>query len=225
MPEHLRALVVILVLAVAVFALAKAPITAQACAAQDFVRRRNLWFALTLAAFLAHNFWVFAAIASIALVIAVRNESNRFALYMGVMLVRPRMSASIPGFGLINDLFAVDPLRLLALFVLLPTYLVLRKQPGVEPFGKLLPDKFLLAYLVLSLVLTLEYRTFTAVFRTSVLYAFTDTFLIYYCASRSLRSIEAYRDARATLDDQTTRRGNRTRVTGESNCHRWEFGG
>jgi len=24
----------------------------------DFARRRNLWFALTLVAFLAHNFWI-----------------------------------------------------------------------------------------------------------------------------------------------------------------------
>ena len=59
MPEHLRALIVILVLATTVFAFAHRP----ACTITkvgDYTRRRNLWFALTLAAFLAYNFWVYA---------------------------------------------------------------------------------------------------------------------------------------------------------------------
>ncbi len=194
MPEHLRALVFILLLAGAVFLLAKSPITALANSAQDFTRRRNLWFALVLAAFLAHNFWLFAIIASAAIVIAVRAEPNRFALYMGVMLALPRLAASIPGLGIVNDLFIVEPLRLLSLFVLLPTYLRLRKEPDVVPFGRLLCDKLLLAYLALDLLLSLPHRTFTAVVRESVFYAFTDTVLIYYVASRSLKTLKDYRD-------------------------------
>lgn len=195
MPEHLRALVVILLLAGVVFVLAKSPITALANSPQDFARRRNLWFALTLSAFLAHNFWIFAIVASVALIVATRAEPNRFALYMGVMLALPRLAASIPGLGIVNDLFVVEPLRLLSLFVLLPTYLSLRKQPDVVPFGRLLCDKLLLGYLLLDLLLSLPYRTFTAVVRESVFYAFTDTFLIYYVASRSLKTLKDYRDA------------------------------
>jgi len=194
-PEHLRALVFILLLAGVVFALAKSPITALANSPQDFARRRNLWFALTLSAFLAHNFWLFAIVASVALIVATRAEPNRFALYMGVMLALPRLAASIPGLGIVNDLFVVEPLRLLSLFVLLPTYLSLRKQPDVVPFGRLLCDKLLLGYLLLDLVLSLPHGTFTAVLRHSVFYAFTDTFLIYYVASRSLKTLKDYRDA------------------------------
>ncbi len=195
MPEHLRALVVILVLSAVVFAFAKAPITAQACSIEDFKRRRNMWFAFTLAAFLAHNYWVFAALLCIALIYAMRTETNPFALYMALMLCLPRLAAPIPGMGLMNELFIVEPLRLLALFVLLPAYLKLRKQPGVEPFGQLLCDKFLIGFLALEVVLTLPYRTFTSVLRDSVFYAFTNTFLLYYVASRSLRSVKAFRDA------------------------------
>ena len=58
MPEHLRALVVILFLSVTVFKLAERPITAVAISLRDYRRRRNLWFAIMLIAFFAHNFWV-----------------------------------------------------------------------------------------------------------------------------------------------------------------------
>jgi hypothetical protein len=195
MPEHLRALVFILAVAVLIFTVTKAPITAQACTAPDYNRRRNLWFGLTLAAFLAHNFWLFVIVASSLIFVASRAETHRFALYMGVLLTLPRLSASIPGFGVVNDLFAVEPLRLLSLFILLPAYLALRQQPDTVPFGRYLPDKLLLGYLALDLLLSLPNRTFTAVLRESVFYAFTDTFLIYYVASRSLRRIEDFRDA------------------------------
>ena len=195
MPEHLRALVVILVLATAVFALAKAPITAQACSAQDFVRRRNLWFVLTLAAFLAHNFWLYVLVACCALAVAVRAESNRYALYLGLILALPQLVAQIPGLGIVNQLFEVSQLRILALVVLLPTYLTLRGQPGVEPFGKLLTDKLLLCSFALKFFLLVPHATFTVVLRECILYAFTDIFLTYYVASRSLRTVKAFRDA------------------------------
>lgn len=195
MPEHLRALVVILVLSTPVLLLAKAPITAQACAPEDFARRRNLWFALTLTAHLAHNFWVFALIAAFMLLHAVRSESNRFAMYMALMLALPHLSGSIPGFGIVNELFAVTPLRLLSLCVLLPAYLHLRKQPGTERFGSNLCDKLLFAYLLLEVVITLPYRTVPSILRDSVFYAFTDIFLMYYVASRGLTNIKAFRDA------------------------------
>ena len=71
MPEHLRALAFILVLATAVFIFARTPACAMACAGKDFERRRNLWFGLTLAAFLSHNFWVYLFAAIVMLVAAV----------------------------------------------------------------------------------------------------------------------------------------------------------
>lgn len=195
MPLHLRALVVILVFAVAVFVLAKAPITAQACSEQDFIRRRNLWFALTLSVFLAHNFWIFILIASCVLAFAMRTETNRFALYLSVVLAVPHLSAQLPGLGVFDQLFTVSQLRMLALVVLLPTYLALRKRPGVEPFGQLLCDKLLLCSFGLQIALTLQHTTFTNLLREEFLYTFTDIFLVYYVASRSLRTLKAFRDA------------------------------
>ena len=195
MPEHLRALVVILVIAIAVWIIAKVPFTTYVCTATDFKRRRNLWFVLTLTAFLAHNFWLFALFIGIVLTWSMRAEPNRYALFLGLMLVLPYFGRPISGMGIVNELFTVTQLRLLALVILLPTWLVLRRQPGVEPFGSLLADKLLLAMFALEVILTLPERTVTSVVRDSVLYKFTDVFLTYYVASRSLRSIGAFRDA------------------------------
>lgn len=195
MPEHLRALVFILAISFAVFALAKKPITAQACSVEDFKLRRNLWLVLTLSAFLAHNYWLFVGIASFALLYAGKRDSNRFALYLAVMLCLPRLAASIPGFGLMKELFVIEPLRMLSLLLLLPLYLSLRKKPGVEPFGQLLCDKLLIGMFLLEVFLTLPYRTFTSVIRDSVFYEFTNVFLLYYAGSRSLRTLKDFRDA------------------------------
>ena len=72
MPVHLRALVVILVLATAVLAFVKAPACALAITPKDFERRRNLWFAITLAAFLAHNFWIYIIVVAALLLLAAQ---------------------------------------------------------------------------------------------------------------------------------------------------------
>lgn len=195
MPEHLRALVVILALTTTVFVFAKKSITTQACRVEDYERRRNVWFALTLSAFLAHDFWLFLLIASLTLMLTMRVERNHFALFLGLVLVLPPISASISGLGVFNKLFAIHPVRLLALAVLLPAYLTLRRTAKTESFGRMTCDKLLLGYLGLSAVLNLPFGTFTNVLREAVFYPFVDIFLPYYVASRGLRTITAFRDA------------------------------
>lgn len=195
MPEHLRALVVILVLAGAVFAAARPLACAAAMPDKDFARRRNAWFALTLAAFLAHNFWIFVVFATALLVFAVLSEGNKLALYFFVLFAVPAIDAEIPGFGLVEHLFVIDYLRLLALAILLPAWLVLRMRPEAEPFGRSSADKLLLAYLVLQFCLQLPHTTLTETLRRGVFYAFVDVFLPYYVASRGARHLAALREA------------------------------
>lgn len=195
MPEHLKALVYILVLAVGVFAFARAPATALAMSRTEFERRRNLWFAVTLTAFLAHNFWVYIIIAGILLYRAQMRETNRLALYFFLLFALPTIPAEISGLGVISMLFEIDYVRLLALTVLLPAYLSLRKKPETTPFGRLLPDKLLAASMVLTVALMFEHRTITSILRDGFFYAFIDIFLPYYVASRALRSMEEFRNA------------------------------
>src|SRR5262245_14551757 len=195
MPEHLRALVVLLVLAGASFALARPLACAAAMTDADFVRRRNLWFALTLAAFLAHSFWLFVAFAGALLLLSLPAERNVLALYYFVLFAVPAISAEIPGFGMMEHFFRIDYLRLLALAVLLPAFLSLRTRPDVEPLGRTLADKLLLAYLVLQFVLQLPHETLTETLRVRAFYAFTDIVLPYYVASRWPRDLASFRDA------------------------------
>jgi O-antigen ligase len=195
MPEHLRALLIILVLSSAVFALAKTPACAMACAAADFERRRNLWFGITLAAFLAHNFWIFIVVAAALLLFALPQEPNKLAMFFFLLFAVPLIPADIPAFGLINFLFTIDYARLLALVVLLPAFVSLLDQPDSERLGRPLPDKLLAGFLVLVFLLHLRVDTFTNALRHGVFYAFIDIFLPYYVASRSLKDLRGFRDA------------------------------
>ncbi len=195
MPEHLKALVVILILATTVFAFAKAPACALAFTSGDFARRRNLWFAITFTVFLAHNFWIYVFFVVALLLIAQSRETNKLAMFFFVLFAVPAIDAQITGLGIIAHFFTIDYIRLLTLTVLLPAFLSLRKQPDNGQFGRLLPDKLIVGYVVLNFLLMLTVSTFTNTLRHGVFYAFIDIFLPYYVASRSLKNLQGYRDA------------------------------
>jgi O-antigen ligase len=193
MPEHLRALVFILALSGVVFAFARRP-ACELIEYADFARRRNAWFGITLAAFLAHNFWIYALVAGLLLINWSSRESNRVALYFAVLFAVPTASAQIPGLGLVNYLIALDHLRLLALVILLPAYLNLLGKSDTVRFGRTAPDKILLLYLLLQIILQLRETSLTDTLRQA-LYLFTDVFLPYFVISRSLRSLTDFRHA------------------------------
>jgi O-antigen ligase len=193
MPEHLRALIVILVLATTVFAFAHRP----ACAitkAGDYTRRRNLWFALTLTAFLAHSFWVYMLISVLLLIYAILRESNPPALFFFTLFILPVAAVPIPGMGLINYFFDLSHLRMLELFILFPAFLVLVRRRDVLAFGRMGPDIVLAVYILLTTVLYLRDASITATFR-GAFYLFIDAFLPYFVISRSLKDMQAFRDA------------------------------
>ena len=195
MPEHLRALVVILALSAGVFLFAKAPATALAMAPKDFERRRNLWFAITLTAFLAHNFWVYIIVTATLLLLAIRREPNKLAMFFFLLFAVPPIPEEITGLGLIRYFFGVDYIRLLILAVLFPAFLSLQKQPEIERFGRSIPDKLIAGYIILNFLLMLSASTFTNSLRHGGFYAFIGIFLPYYVASRSLTNLSAFRDA------------------------------
>ena len=198
MPEYLRALVVILAVSLPVFWLGRATLGELAIRDADFKLRRNLWLGTTVLAFVGHGFWVYAIVASVALAIAGAKDSNRFGLYLFLLFVVPPFSAQIPGLGGINYLIDLNHARLLSLAVLLPMYGVLRRDSETVSFGRTWADRWLLAYLLLQLTLQASVDTVTNTLRF-VLYAFSDVFLPYYVASRSLRNLEVCRDALASF--------------------------
>jgi len=178
-----------------VFAIAKAPACVVAMTAREFERRRNLWLALTLVVFLAHNFWVYIIASGILLFLAARRDPNRFALFFMLLLGLPTLEAEIRGVGPIRTLFTIDGYRLLSLTLLLPAYLYLRRQPEVERFGRSLPDKLILIHMVIFFVLKAKADgvSVTDALRQGVFYSFIEIFLPYYVASRSLRTLQEFR--------------------------------
>jgi O-antigen ligase len=195
LPEHLKALLVILLLAAGMFAFARAPACAAGTPVRDFNLRRNTWFAVTLIAFLAHSFWIYVAAAAVVLLVAAARDENRLALFFSVLFAVPAMPMEIPGVAGIRYLFDIHHVRLLALAVLLPAFLSLATKPDTERFGRRWADWLLLAYLGLYFVLTLLASSATNALRQGLFYGFIDIFLPYYVASRSLRSIADFRDA------------------------------
>lgn len=195
MPEHLRTLVVLLALATAVFILAKGLVVGTSLALADYRRRRNLWFALTLVVFLAYDYWVYVGAAGVILHMARSREPNRIAMYFFLLFAVPAIAQDISGLGVVKYFFTIDYLRLLALVVLLPTYLDLRRQPQTEPFGRTLADKLVAGHLILGFFLIWAASTFTHGLRAGVFYAFVDVFLPYYVASRYVKDLQGIQDA------------------------------
>jgi O-antigen ligase len=193
-PEYLKALIVILGLSVPVFWIARLQVCDDAINQKDFDRRRNLWYGLTAAAFLANHFWLYAAMSCVMIWYGARKEKNSIALFLFVAFAVPPIALTIPGLGGIQQVFSVSHTRMLALFLLAPAYFKLRGETDTVPFGKVLTDKFLLAYIILPLILQINVDTLTNTVRFG-LYAIVDVFLPYYVASRGMKRILAWRDA------------------------------
>lgn len=198
MPEIIRSLLVVLTIALFAFRFAKAPLTAVAQSAQDFDLRRNAWFGITLLLFLSHNFWIFAVGTVVILVVGVRKDSNTVAFAIALLFAAPLVTDQVTGFGVVNYLLDVNYFRFISLCVFLPLALRIRKEKGTVRFGSATPEKFLIAYLALSLIRQILVDSTTSTLRSAV-YLLTDVILPYYVASRSLKSVASIRDVMASL--------------------------
>jgi hypothetical protein len=199
MPEHLRALVVILAIAAVVFGLAQKPLVACGMAADDFKRRRNLWFGVTLAAFLAHNFWLYSLIVAAMVAVYGLRDRNPIALYVVLLFTVPPFGVQIPGFGLINYVFELNHIRLLNLTLLLAV--LMRSEPdparkGLRGAGP--AAAFLLGYLGLLVALTTILSSFTDTMRAVFMLA-VDIWLPFYVGYRTLRNRAALKDVAAAF--------------------------
>lgn len=199
MSENIAALMVILVLATGVFWLAGRAFSGPVSDPGDFNRRRNLWFGITIVVFLVPNFWLFIFVAALMLAYGRSKEENWLAMFCLLLFVVPQVPGRVPALGLVNYLFTIDIYRLMGLVVLLPAFLSLRRRADTVPFGVTLPDKLLLAYLVLRFAMYLRATTVTDALRSGALYGFLDIFLPYYVISRQAATVREFRDALAAL--------------------------
>ncbi len=191
MTENIRALLVILLAAFIASHFVR-PALAGFVSPERLLRWRNIWMLVSAMAFLSPNLWVFSILAGLYLLYQSGKEEGVAPLYLLLVCVIPPLSAAIPGFGLINYLFQIDWLRLLSLVLLLPAALRLMRDPVRVAVGRTWPDRFLLAYLFLSIALQLRDTTVTDALR-QIFYAILDAFLPYYVLSRSIRSTDEFR--------------------------------
>lgn len=200
MPEHLRALVIILAVAAVVFKLAEKPLCAAAIALPDYRRRRNLWFAVTLIAFFSFNFWLYVLVAGALVFHYGRKDRNPFALYCMLLFTVPPFGAPLPTLGLVGYLFDLSHLQMLSLVLLLPAALRLAQSPRPHASAGRVTDWMVGGYLLLILALTatVQHLSFTVVMRTAVTQVL-DMVLCYYVASRALVSREHLRESMATF--------------------------
>src|SRR5579864_8499482 len=122
----IKQLIIVLVIATAIFGFGK-PLALRFMSAEDFSRRRKVWFVLTATAFLSPNFWLYALVAIPLLLWAGRKDSNPIALYLLLLQVIPSIPVDIPVVG-IGELFKLDNYRLLSFCVLIPTASRLRRS-------------------------------------------------------------------------------------------------
>jgi O-antigen ligase len=200
-------LIVILVIALAVFWLAK-PLALKFSTESDFNRRRNVWILLTVVAFLSPNFWLFVLVAAPLYIWAGRKDSNPVAFYLIVLHVIPAtLEVPIPAV-LVNQVFDLSNYRLLALVVLIPAALRLRHAKGApQANGLQITDVLLLGYGLLQILLfippdlpdhTQLQDSATNLLRRAFLFI-PDMYVIYYVTSRACRSRGALLEAQAAL--------------------------
>jgi hypothetical protein len=192
-PEYLKALIVIMGLALPTFWLARKQVCEVAIPTEEYNQRRNLWIALTLGAFLATNFWVYSIFSCVVVYYVSTKTKNSMALFLFVVFAVPPISNPIPGIGGVQQIFSVSHARILAVMVLLPAYIKVRGQTNTDKFGKSWTDRMIIGYLVLPLVLQVSVDSWANSVRY-VLYSLTDVLLPYYVASRAIYTIKDWKD-------------------------------
>jgi O-antigen ligase/polysaccharide polymerase Wzy-like membrane protein len=206
MPHSLKDLIVVLVLALVVFRLAR-PIAMHFTTDADFARRRNVWLVLTIAAFLSPSFWLFTALAIPVLVWAGRKDPNPVAAYLMLFHVIPSLPLAIPVVG-INELFDLDSYRLLSFCILIPAALQLRRtRDATRIAGLQSMDVLLLAFGLLQIALYIPPDlpnhvilpdSLTNVLRRGLLF-FVDVYVLYFVISRSCANRRRLVDAMAAF--------------------------
>jgi hypothetical protein len=177
---NIKALVVVLALALLAFHVCK-PTALRFMQEGTFNRRRNVWFALTIGAFLSPSFWWWAIPALCLLAWAGHRDRNPLGVYCFLAFTFPPVSQAIP-VPFVNHFFSLTPDRMLAFALLIPAIVRSRSEPGAaRGFGTL--DAAVLTFIALQVFLQVPYETVTNSMRRSLL-MMTDLFVVVYAFSR-----------------------------------------
>jgi hypothetical protein len=202
----IKELLIVVILGSLVFRLGE-PIAIRFSMPADFRRRRNIWFVLTITAFISQSFWIYCLIAIPLMVWAGKKDASPLALYLLLLHVVPPVPVSIPIIGA-HGLFELDNYRLLSLFVLVPAAIRYRADSKLRQTRKIdTMDVLLAGWTILHVAIfippdlpnhvILEDST-TNMMRRGFLFSL-DTLVVYYVASRSITTRQGILDALAAF--------------------------
>ena len=184
MPETIRALLVILVVGGSALALFQR-LRPEFISLHEYKEWKVLWSAPLLAAFLSHNYWIFVFLLILIIKTLVKGDAaSKFSTYMWMLFILPMLNRDIPGFAGINLIFELSYPRILSLTILLPLFISHFSAPrhGSLTHG----DKLITSFLLVSFLISLRAPSLTSILRQNF-YLFTDVFLPYFVACRSLK--------------------------------------
>lgn len=197
MATNLKALLVILSLALLVFHIAK-PICLKFVSKEDYFRRRNIWIALTVVAFVSPSFWIYACVAFVTAYFAARKDSTPIALFVMLLHVIPPFSVKLPSI-VVNQLFDVNNFRILELAILLPVAWGLWTTKNKNDRGNYKAiDRLLWLYFALQIVLLFPYEDITNTIRRGFL-ILIDSIILVYVVTRTCSDAKRLNDVMATF--------------------------
>jgi O-antigen ligase len=185
-PDNIRSLIVVLMLAVPAFYLGR-QLAAPIISPREFAVWRNAWVAATVGAFLSSSFFIFAGFMVIICLYARTQRAMAAAFFLVILFVAPLPSVPIGGFGLFNLLFVINNARLLTIVVLLPILFATRRSSG-RTGGINLPDWLIVGYVAVRIGLEIERSEFTQYLRSATVLMF-DIVVPYFVFSRAITSI------------------------------------
>jgi O-antigen ligase len=191
MLANAKALIVVLALAVPAFYIA-GQISEPFIPRREFVLWRNAWFAVTAAAFLSNNFFVFALIVAM-ICMYVRSDAT-VGLYYILLFAAPQVDVPIAGFGLVNELLALNNGRVLAIALLLPMLVPKGGSIDQESRAYRTPDLLVVSYVLLLTVLEFRKSDLTNVLRVGTTNAL-DILMPYFAFSRTVRNVPDFQKA------------------------------
>ncbi len=191
MPENVRALIVVLALALPAFYIGRR-IAGAALADREFAVWRNAWFGITVAAFLTGSFFIFAAIVPIICLYARAVRAASAALFFVLLFAVPVVGVTVGGFGIVNALFDINNARLLSIVLLLPILFATSRRGRRNVGTYAMPDRLVFGYVLLMIALEFRNSDVTNILRVATLHTL-DILIPYFVFSRGVSSVTDFR--------------------------------
>jgi hypothetical protein len=184
MPEYIKTLIPVLVLAVPAFYVGR-QLAGALMMQREFTNLRNLWFVVTIAAFLFGNAFLYAGALILVCIYARAARIANLGLFFVLLLAAPLVTMAISGFDIVNRLVDLTHAHVLFVFLLLPILLASGGGGNQRAGGFSAPDFLIVAYVVLMVVLNSRDAEITHALRLATQYTLS-TLIPYFAFSRAV---------------------------------------